>query len=251
MATREFHQLINALRTALKARKITYATLAKRVGLSERSIKRIMGGEDCGFAKLVAICEAIGITFFDLVEMGRHEQEDVFVLSEEQEIFLATNPMQFAVINELLAGNEPATILHKHPVTKKILDGYFRDLEDQGMLERYPAGKVKLTFRGAHNFRTGGALTRAFSSNELKTFYEQVMQPKQPGRCQFFTATTTKMTKETAEAFKREVDSLAKRYRLRTQTENTILPKESLLNAHFAIGILAPFQSWYESIVIE
>jgi len=251
LAAREYRQLTQALKTALKTKKMTYAAVGKSINLSERSIKRILGGEDSSIGTLVDICEAVGIKFFDLLNLVNKEEEESYALSVEQEELLSTNMVHFAVYSGLADGVTPEMMLKKHPVTSKRLSGYLRDLERWGLLERHPGGRIKMTYRGSLNFRTGGPLSAVFAKKELHLLIDQGLQPKSAERVQFLTATTCDMTRETAEAFKGELEDVARRYRLRAQTDRAISAKENLVQGAFTLGVVAPFKSWYDTLRIE
>lgn len=58
--------LIEVLKRELKSRDITYADVAKKLDLSEASIKRMFSTKDFMLSRLDDICEFAGIEFADL-----------------------------------------------------------------------------------------------------------------------------------------------------------------------------------------
>ena len=58
--------LIQALKNELKAAGMTYAGLARELGLAESSIKRIFAKGDMPLSRIDEICRALKIDFADL-----------------------------------------------------------------------------------------------------------------------------------------------------------------------------------------
>jgi len=54
-------QLINALKQTLRAQKVTYADVARRLHLSVASVKRIFHRGDLSLSRLEAICDLVGL----------------------------------------------------------------------------------------------------------------------------------------------------------------------------------------------
>ncbi len=65
-------ELFELLKSVLKARRMTYAGLAKRLGLSEPTIKRIFAERDCKLSRMNEICAALELTFDDMVSEVNH-----------------------------------------------------------------------------------------------------------------------------------------------------------------------------------
>ena len=61
------NRIIFALKRGLRSRGITYAMLAKRIGLSEPSVKRILSRGSLSLPRLERICESTGISLEELV----------------------------------------------------------------------------------------------------------------------------------------------------------------------------------------
>ncbi|MGH8620936.1 MAG: helix-turn-helix domain-containing protein, partial [Burkholderiales bacterium] len=95
-------QITAALKQVLKARSITYAELARRIRLSEASVKRLFSHGTFTLARLDQICAALEIELFDLAKLGRRRLETVSELSLEQEATLAGDPKLLTLFHLLL-----------------------------------------------------------------------------------------------------------------------------------------------------
>ena len=58
--------LVDNLKRELRARNITYAAVAKRLGMSEASVKRMFSQKEFTLSRLDSICEVAGLEFSDL-----------------------------------------------------------------------------------------------------------------------------------------------------------------------------------------
>lgn len=77
--------LVDGLKRELRARNITYAAVAKRLGISEASVKRMFSQKEFSLSRLDAICDLAGIEASDLARgLGAHDAV-VSQLSYEQE----------------------------------------------------------------------------------------------------------------------------------------------------------------------
>src|SRR5690606_14252165 len=84
--------LIDELKRFLRARGITYSSLAARIGLSESSVKRMFARRTFSLRRLEQICHAAGIEISDLVEMLNERREYLTELTVEQEQALVAEP---------------------------------------------------------------------------------------------------------------------------------------------------------------
>ena len=69
----ECAQIIAVLKRSLKARGTTYRDLARAVGLSEASIKRIFAQETFSLARLEQICTALGLSIAEVAGMAAQQ----------------------------------------------------------------------------------------------------------------------------------------------------------------------------------
>ena len=84
--------LIAALKKVLKSRDVTYADVARGLGMSEASIKRVFAQQTFTLRRLDRICELLGIEITDLGKLVEHESERVSQLTIKQETELVSDP---------------------------------------------------------------------------------------------------------------------------------------------------------------
>ena len=89
----ETNRIIQGLKRGLRARGFTYAMLARRISLSEPSVKRILSRGSLSLPRLERICEASGISMEELVRpVSGTPAETSSTLSAAQETALAADP---------------------------------------------------------------------------------------------------------------------------------------------------------------
>ena len=77
--------LVDNLKRELRARNITYAAVAKRLGMSEASVKRMFSQKEFTLSRLDSICEVAGLEFSDLARTLTAAEASVSQLTYEQE----------------------------------------------------------------------------------------------------------------------------------------------------------------------
>ena len=69
--------ILSSMKQGLKSRGITYSELAKRLGLSEASIKRLFSDESFSLKRLDEICASAGLEISDVVEMAMQSESRI------------------------------------------------------------------------------------------------------------------------------------------------------------------------------
>src|SRR5204863_4531672 len=83
--------LVDALKDVLRARGVTYAKLAKGLGLSEASVKRIFAARSFTLERLDQVCAFLAIEISDLAKMVADERASPERLTFEQEKVLVSD----------------------------------------------------------------------------------------------------------------------------------------------------------------
>src|SRR5204862_7975959 len=89
--------LVENLKRELRARNITYAAVAKRLAMSEASVKRMFSQKEFTLSRIDAICEVAGIEFSDLARSLGAPDAVITQLSQEQEREFVENHKLMAV----------------------------------------------------------------------------------------------------------------------------------------------------------
>ena len=77
--------LVTVLKKELKAAQMTYADLAKGLGMAESSVKRMLAKGDMALSRIDAICRVLKIDFAELARRVADAQPLLSELTQEQE----------------------------------------------------------------------------------------------------------------------------------------------------------------------
>ena len=78
--------IVQVLKRSLKTKGLTYKDIAKRVGLSEASVKRVFSAKTFTLQRLESVCAAIGMSMAELVRLASETHDSApGSLSLEQE----------------------------------------------------------------------------------------------------------------------------------------------------------------------
>lgn len=141
----EFKALIVLMKSILKERQISYAELAKQLGLSESGLKKIFTSNDVSFGRLSQIARALGLRMTDLLnEIENKDTRSVGFSDEEQKYFLK-NPEAFRFFTRLIIERRSIEEIEEaHDFTKAESFKFLKKLDSFGWLQLLPENKVKL-----------------------------------------------------------------------------------------------------------
>lgn len=165
--------IIEVLKRSLKTRGLTYRDLAKKVGLSEASIKRVFSEETFTLQRLETICSAIGISVTELVRIAADTREARSqYLTLEQEQLLAGDSRLLACFYLLLNGRSSAEIQSRMALTERELRVLYVKLDTARLVEVQPKLKARLRVGPVVTWRADGPMHRVYEQS-VKTEFLQ------------------------------------------------------------------------------
>ncbi|MES2740489.1 MAG: helix-turn-helix transcriptional regulator [Pseudomonadota bacterium] len=136
--------LIEALKRQLKTRSITYAELARRIGLSEATVKRMFSQKNFTLQRLDQILTAIGIDFHELAYVARDRQELIASLTFDQEKEIIGDIKLFVVAVSTLNLLPLEQMLAIYRISEAEAVKHLLRLDRIGFLQLLPNNRVKL-----------------------------------------------------------------------------------------------------------
>lgn len=106
--------LVDVVKKLLRQRGMTYAVVAKGLGLSEASVKRLFAKRDMGLGRLEQICELMQLEVADLLELTRDAEGRIREMSAEQEDALIGESKLLLVALLVVSHWSVADILEKY-----------------------------------------------------------------------------------------------------------------------------------------
>jgi transcriptional regulator with XRE-family HTH domain len=169
--------IADALKRALRARGITYAALAVRIGMSEASVKRMFAQRTFTLARLDRICDAAGIDFAELTRGFNPEDRLIARLTAEQEAGIVAEPKLFlaaiCVLN-LLDFDDMLSLYKFEPAE---LVGLLTRLDRIGFIELLPNNRIKPLVARTFAWIPNGPIMQAFKRNAADFFDSDFGKP--------------------------------------------------------------------------
>jgi hypothetical protein len=154
--------LVDALKRELKARAITYGELARRIGMSEASVKRMFAQRSFTLARLDEVLAAAGIDLLDLTQSALHAPALISQLTYAQEEELIGDPKLLLVAVAALNGVPLAELVATYDITEAQAVGYLLRLDRIGFLVLKPNNRVKLLVARTFDWIPDGPIQRWF-----------------------------------------------------------------------------------------
>jgi len=164
--------LIDAVKSALRQRGVTYATVARALDLSESSVKRLFSHKDMPLTRLESICALMDLELVDLLELTQTAQRRVTELSEEQERTLVDDPKLLMVGVLVLSHWTADEILQSYQLSQAQLVSLLTRLDRLRIIDLLPGNRIKLRLARNFTWRKSGPIQRFFEQRVQQQFFE-------------------------------------------------------------------------------
>lgn len=161
---------VDALKRVLKQRGLTYADVARHLGLSQASVKRLFSDQSLSLERLDRICELAQIQLVDLARLVEERASQVKLLSEAQERELIADPRRFLVFYLALNDYSLEDICRDYRIEP--LEGVrlLAQLDRAGLIELLPGNRIKLKVSRQLEWRVDGPIRRFFEQRVRQEF---------------------------------------------------------------------------------
>jgi DNA-binding Xre family transcriptional regulator len=167
--------LLVGIKAGLRARKLTYRDLARRIGISEATVKRDLSRGNFSLRRLDQICSAIGLSLNDLMQ-APESLELVTRLTEAQEAALVDHPKLLVVTYLLLNDWNFQQIVVAFQMDDNELTGILLRLDRLKIIEYRPPHRVrKLTSRN-FAWRTDGPVQKFFVTRFVPEYFQSAFE---------------------------------------------------------------------------
>lgn len=162
--------LLLALKRELRARRLTYAMLAAKMGMAESTVKRMFARGNLNLSRLEAICEFAEIDYGSLVRGRVNDEKLVTSLTVEQEGELIDDSKLFLVavcLMNLLSFDE---ILEIYALTAPEVIGCMTRLDRIGFVRLLPHNRYRLLLARTFSWVPNGPIQQSFKANAPSFF---------------------------------------------------------------------------------
>jgi len=235
----ESAQILAVLKRSLKARGTTYQALARAVGVSEATIKRIFAEQTFTLARLEQICTALGLSIAELVRMAAQQTAPGHELTLEQEEVLAADPRLLACFYLLLNGRDARTIAAEIKLPERELRRLLVQLDTARLIELQPKLKVRLRTANVITWRTNGPVRRVYEQQVMTEFLRAEFQ----GQNELIHFNSSELSAASAKVLARKVASLTRDF-----AELAALDAGLPANEKHSMGLLLALRPWVFSM---
>jgi DNA-binding Xre family transcriptional regulator len=165
-------RIVNGLKLAMKARRVTYGELGRRIRLSEPSVKRILSRGTLTIVRLDEICSALDIGLPEILRLTGEHDDSPGVLSLEQERALAEDPDLFACFYLLVNGRSGRDVASDVGADEKTVRRWMARLDDLHLIEMRPRLRAKSRVASVVAWRADGPLRRAYEGRIRREFLD-------------------------------------------------------------------------------
>lgn len=158
-------QLLDTLKQYLKAKGVTYKTIANEMELSETSIKRLFHKKSFSMERLEAICRIVDLDLYDLVIMARktrHQNDQKLTI--EQERTLAANERLTIFFYFLMNGWSVSEIVANYEFSENQAQKHLIELDKTGLIELHPRNQFRILISGNIFWNREGPLWDAYKT---------------------------------------------------------------------------------------
>jgi transcriptional regulator with XRE-family HTH domain len=163
--------LVAALKRELKARGITYATLAQRMRLSEASVKRMFSRGDFTLKRLDAVCECAGLELSDLARTSSRTETLISRLTPEQEREILADRKLFLVAVCVLNHVTFEQIVATYEITPAECVRLLMRLDRLRVIELKPGNRIRLLVSRTFTWHPDGPILRFFQEQAQNEYF--------------------------------------------------------------------------------
>ena len=232
--------IVQVLKRSLKTKGLTYKDIAKRVGLSEASVKRVFSAKTFTLQRLESVCTAIGMSMAELVRLASETHDSVpGSLSLEQEQVLADDPKLFACFYLLLNGRSSAEIMERMSLNERELRKFYVALDAARLIELQPRLKARLRVGPVITWRSEGPLFRVYA----RRVKEEFLQSEFHGPLEALHFRSAEISEASARILARKLQHLEQDF-VELATLDVALPAREKRN----VALLVAFRPWVFSM---
>ena len=163
--------LVTALKQELKAARMTYADLAKAMGMAESSVKRMLAKGDMSLSKVDAICRAMRLDFADLARRVADTQPLLREMTQEQERAVVADKKLLLVAICVLSQWTLEQITARYRLSEADCVKSLAHLDRIGIIELRPLNRYRLKLAKTFRWRPHGPVMNYFRDHALLDYF--------------------------------------------------------------------------------
>jgi len=157
--------LVEVLKRELRSRGVTYAQVARKLGLSEASVKRMFSRKEFTLKRLDQVCQLTHSDFSDLARTLNREENLVSQLTHEQEKEIASSIKLFLVAVCALNHVTPEQVVAIYDISRAECIQLLVKLDHIGFIQLQPNNRIRLLVSHDFTWLPDGPIQRFFKQH--------------------------------------------------------------------------------------
>ena len=214
--------LVQAIKRELKAARMTYADLARALGMAESSVKRMLARGDMPLSRVDAICRALKMDFADLARRVADAQPLLKELSAEQERAVVRDKKLLLVAISVLSQWTLEQIVGAYRITEPECIACLAQLDRIGIIELRPLNRYRLKLAKTFRWRPHGPVMEFFREHVVLDYYRGGFD----GPAEGLLLVHGSISRALAPAFLERLQRVAQDFAQQHQTDQRLAPQE-------------------------
>ena len=163
--------LIVVLKNELKDIKMTYAELAKKLDMSESSVKRMFAKSDMTLSKIDAICRVLKLDFAEIAKRVASTEVLLKELTQEQEETVVADSKLLLVAICVLSQWSWEQIVKDYQITETQCISALVALDKIGIIELRPMNRYRLMLAKTFRWKPNGPVMNYFRKHAMTDYF--------------------------------------------------------------------------------
>ncbi len=170
--------LINTLKRTLKLHGKNYADVARKLNLTEASVKRLFSQKSFSLQRLDSVCQMLDLEITDLVRLMSEETRKITVLGEQEEEEIAKDTTLLLVAVCVLNHWQLSEITAFYKLSETECIRKLVKLDRLSIIELLPDNRYKLLIAANFSWRENGPIQRYYQSKVESDFFDSRFDKK-------------------------------------------------------------------------
>jgi transcriptional regulator with XRE-family HTH domain len=232
MQDTESTQVRLAIKRLLKQGGHQQKDLAAALDVSVPTVKRLLNGKELGLERLVQIARFFQLSVFELFDLCRDRQLEMFQFTPAQETYLAAHLANVVVFRSLLRGFSVAKIKERYKFTDAKLTKILTGLDKVNLIEFWSQDKLKIKAKWPFKWIEGGVLQKTYMQPLLKKIFSESYSRSAlagaKGTGGFFRPYELVLREATHKQLREELGALLENYRFISKLEMATVAADEL-----------------------
>lgn len=166
------HPLVDALKTEMKAAGLTYAQLARQLGMAESSIKRIFARGDMPLSRVDEVLRVLKMDFAELARRVADAEPLRQELTLAQEKAVVADPRLLLMAISCMSQWTAAQIVATYRINPEECEAYLRVLDRLGVIELRPPSRYRLKLAKTFRWLPDGPVMAFFRERVVGEYFD-------------------------------------------------------------------------------